>query len=239
MGTNGTPERLTRVEREARDDRIVEYHVRNGLSVTQIAPVEGVHKSTVSRALRRTHERWRTERLDIPATLRGSLERLQAVSDDAMYEASVERKDRRAKMLCLRTAVVAEGFKHRLLMMLGIIGPDALPAGHDPEHATASDIRRLADEINRMGVRALPPSDDDLISDGEREWLEGRVVEPDEPPVIDVPAAPTPTFEPAGRTAAQPGTRVESTANAMTAGSSNGRRDRLTALQRVTPPGER
>lgn len=231
-----TTKRMTRSERDARDDRIVELKVRHGLTVTQIAELERVHKSTVSRSLDRTAERWLTvERLDIPRTLRGSLERLHAVSDTAMYEASVARKDARARLMALRTAAIAEGFTHRLLAMLGLLTIDAMPAGHDTEQTTASDIRRLAEEVGRMGVRALPPGDDDLISDGEREWLEGRVVEPDDPPVIDVPATPAERFEPARRTTEQPAARVESTANAMTAG--NGRRQ--SAFDAVKPRGER
>lgn len=236
MGTNGKPERLTRMERDERDDRILQYRLADGLTLAEIAAIEDIERSTVLRSLRRTYQRWRTNPLDIGTTLRASLHRLEAISDHGMREATFE-KDRRTKMLCLRTAALAEGFTHRLLMMLGMIGPDALPAGHDPEKTTASDIRRLADEVARMGVRALPPPDDDLISDGEREWLEGHVVAPDAPPVIDVPAsAPAPAFTPARRPAdAAPTPRVERQTNAIT--TDTGRRQ--TGWELVTPPGER
>jgi hypothetical protein len=236
MGTNGTPERLTRMERDERDDRILQYRLADGLTLAEIAAIEDIERSTVLRSLRRTYQRWRGNPLDIGSTLRASLHRLQAISDHGMREATFE-KDRRTKMLCLRTAALAEGFTHRLLMMLGMIGPDALPAAPDPEHATASDIRRLAEEVQRAGVRALPPSDADLMSDGERAWLEGETVEPDEPPVIDASAsAPAPAFAPAPRPArTAPVVRTESAANAIT--TDNGRRQ--TGWELVTPPGER
>jgi hypothetical protein len=236
MDTTPKPERLTRMERDERDDRILQYRLADGLTLAEIGAIEHIERSTVLRSLRRTYTRWRANPLDIGTTLRSSLHRLQGISDHGMREAAFE-KDRRTKMLCYRTAALAEAVQHRLLMMLGLIAPDTLPVGHDAEYANATDIRRLAEEVKRTGVRVLPPTDADVLSDGEREWLEGHVVEPDER--IDVPGSTTPTVEPVPRPAtAQPIARSESATNAMTAGNC-GRRDRLTALQRVTPPGER
>ena len=184
------------------------------------------HRTLGVRRSYRYHD-WRVSRM---------LHRLQGISDHGMREAAFE-KDRRTKMLCLRTAALAEGFTHRLLMMLGMLGPDALPAGREPERVDAAEIRRLAEEVGRMGVRALPPSPDDLVSAGERVWLEGDVVEPDDdqrPVTID--ASPAPTFTPAPRSVdVPPAQRSESTVNAMTSGT--GRRQ--TAWEHATPPGER
>lgn len=236
MGTNGTkPERLTRMERDERDDRILHYRLADGLTLAEIGAIEGIERSTVLRSLRRTYQRWRSDPIDIATVLRASLHRIQAISDAGMREAAFAQKDPRTRLLALRTTALAESVQHRLLLMLGLIHPTALPVGHDPEHDDASEIRRLAEEVRRAGVRVLPPTDADLVSAGERQWLEGSIVEPDEPaPVIDVPAAPAET--PARPRAATPAAPVESAANVLTTGR-HGRRQ--SAFDAVKPPGER
>jgi hypothetical protein len=161
-------------------------------------------------------------------------ERLVYAADRASYIADAS-KDPHVKLRATMVAIAATIARKNLLLDTGQIGPDLRP--REPEHADASDIRRLAEEVASMGVRALP-SPGDLVSEGERAWLGGNTVEADHLPVIDVPAAaPAPALTIAPRPATvAPIVRPEPMSNAIT---TDARHSRQTAWELITPPGER
>jgi hypothetical protein len=175
----------TKEEVENRRVRVLEYRIRDGFTLQEIATLEKCHVSQISRDMKWWGQYWKRVRRD-PRVIVGELEtRFDAIYDRITQEmALVDRKSPTSHRDMARlnmVALAASIAKKNLLLDVRAIGPDAEDPGK-PESHGAAEIRRLADEVKRLtgGETVLLPEHTELMSDGERAWIDGETIADDD-----------------------------------------------------------
>lgn len=177
------PSRQTKDEREALAERCWRLRHENGLSVTDIADVVGRHRTTVSRLLSQVRRRLAKTyqaggRFDPSASIAELVDRCERVCALSMQQFTLATEVR-DKLRALRTALLADAQKKTVLQDVGLLPRDfgLLRIETQREQVTATEIRRLADELRRLdAVPAENVFNLPLTSRGERAFLDGDVI---------------------------------------------------------------
>jgi predicted transcriptional regulator len=160
--------RATTAEIVARRARVLRLRL-TGLSEPEIGEQLGVSAATVSRDLIAVQQGWAEEfgdRFNAKAEIGESVALFGVLEAAAMRELAkleAENGSTSQKVRCLWAARGMRQAKHDLLMATGMIrhGSDMPPASNLP---TAAEIRRA------IHLARITP--DDLVSEGERRWLD-------------------------------------------------------------------
>lgn len=166
---------------QARRNRVLVYTYHSGLTTRTIAAIEHVDQSQIARDLiwwkRRVAKA--TQR---PDELIGDLElRFDTIYQGAMQDVqacdskspSYFRDRARLRMVALASSVALTRLREGT-GRIGMLEPGSADAGRAP--STATDVRRLAEEVRRLTGQ---PFEDiaaiDLTAPGERAYLDGDV----------------------------------------------------------------